>query len=98
MTTRYDNSLAGRGISPAIVTIVTKNREVYQRRVDHPRGSIENSMSYEEIVDKFMNCSKFTPNEIPEKNINEIINRVGELEKENNITEITNLFTLNRFY
>ncbi|SDL96277.1 MmgE/PrpD family protein [Bacillus sp. OK048] len=95
--TRYDNSLAGRGISPAIVTIVTKDRNVHRRRVDHPLGSIENSMSFEEIVDKFKKCSKLTPNEIPEKNINEVIRRIGELEKENNITEFTNLLTLNSF-
>ena len=93
VTTRYDNSLGDRGISPAIVTIVTKNNKVYQKRVDHPRGSFENGMTYEEIVNKFMNCSKFTPNEISAINLKEVVNRVGELEKEKDMTGLMSLFT-----
>jgi 2-methylcitrate dehydratase PrpD len=93
VTTRYDESLGNRGISPAIVTIKMKNQKVYQKRVDYPKGSINNSMSYEEIIEKFVRCSKLPANPIPQKNMDAVIKMVTNMEKEENILTLSDLLT-----
>jgi 2-methylcitrate dehydratase PrpD len=93
VTTRYNESLGNRGISPAIVTIKMKNQTVHQKRIDHPKGNINNSMSYGEIVGKFVRCSNLPSKPIPQENIETVIKMVGEMEKVDNIIKISDLLT-----
>ena len=94
VTTRYDEDLGTMGISPAIVMIRMKNGQIYSKRVDYPLGSIENSMSFIDIVEKFKKCASLTPYKMDVNSMNEVIARVEGLESVKNAIEICNLLIM----
>ncbi|MBN1226082.1 MAG: MmgE/PrpD family protein [Deltaproteobacteria bacterium] len=73
-----------------ISEIITKQGEKYSLRVDYPRGHARNPMTDEEIVDKFKTmASRY----MEEAHMDRLINTVFELDKLDDIGELTELMT-----
>lgn len=67
---------------PAAVTLLTKDGKTYSSRIDYPKGDPENSLTWDELIDKFRNLVSPVFFEVKQ---NEIIARVKSLEKEQNL-------------
>jgi 2-methylcitrate dehydratase len=73
---------------PSIVEIVMKDGPKYRVRINVPKGSVENPMTWREVQDKF---SSLTRDSIDEKNADAIIELVANLENVRDVAEITRL-------
>lgn len=71
-------------IDPTNVQITTKQGDVYSKEVEHPMGSLERPMSFDDCAGKFRDCAKQLKNEQIEKTIE----LTGQLEKLSDIGEI----------
>jgi 2-methylcitrate dehydratase PrpD len=78
-------------IPPAKVEIKMKSGQVYLKQVDHPLGSPENPMSFDDCVKKFKDCSSQSLNRLSEKRVERIIEFIGEMEQVKNIGEMMKL-------
>ena len=81
----------GQGFTPAIVEIKTKDGKLYSRQVDYPFGSPENPMSLADIEEKFKHCCQYSIRPVPEKNQDQIIQMVREIDEVRDVSEIVNL-------
>jgi 2-methylcitrate dehydratase PrpD len=88
---RINPELTSRGVEPAIVEIKTKDGNRYIRREDYRKGSPENPMSAEDIIDKFRDCAKYGRKQISEQKIEKVIELVNNLEEVDDIGEIIQL-------
>jgi len=79
-------------IYPAQVEIVTQ-KGVYRQRVDIPYGHPQRPMSLEAIAEKFRDCTSYSAKKLPQKNIEEVIQRVNGLEKESCVGDIVRLLS-----
>jgi 2-methylcitrate dehydratase PrpD len=74
---------------PAKAEIKTKDGRTFFARIDYPKGDPENSLSWEELIEKFDDLS----DRIYSKDRrNNIIRRIQQLEKEDDVTNLTPLF------
>ena len=64
----------------ARVTIRTRGGDEYSDRIDHVKGTPENPMSFDEVVDKFRRCMPFSAKPLPAKNVDEVADMVRDLE------------------
>jgi 2-methylcitrate dehydratase PrpD len=69
-----------REITPSRVEIKTQEGATYSRRVDIPKGHPQNPMTEEEMAAKFKECAHHAAKPLPERNLNEIIRMVYNLE------------------
>jgi len=83
----------GQGFKPAIIDIKTRDNKVNSRRIDYPFGSPENPMSFADVAGKFRHCCQYSVNTIPEKNQDEVIQMVKEIEKVSDVGRIVRLLT-----
>ncbi|MEJ2739323.1 MAG: MmgE/PrpD family protein [Dehalococcoidia bacterium] len=90
---RITPELTSRGVEPAIVEIKTKDGNRYTRREDYRKGSPQNPMTTEDIINKFRDCAKYGKKRIPEQNIEKVIELVNNLEEVDNIGEIIRLIS-----
>ena len=90
---RITPELTSRGVEPAIVEIKTKDGNRYTRREDYRKGSPQNPMTTEDIVNKFRDCARYGKKRIPEQNIEKVIELVNNLEEVENIGEIIELIS-----
>ncbi len=67
---------------PAAVTLLTKDGKTYSTRIDYPKGDPENSLTWDELIDKFRNLVSPVFFEVKQ---NEIIERVKSLENEQDL-------------
>lgn len=79
---------------PSIVEIVLENGKTYKTRVDSPRGTLENPMSWKDVEDKFKALA--TP-AIGTENADLIIHMVEDVENVTNASEILNLMKKHEF-
>jgi 2-methylcitrate dehydratase PrpD len=73
---------------PSIVEIVMKNGQKYKARVDMPKGSVENPMSWQDIQGKFKGLARDV---VGEERADAIIELVDNLEGLRDVAEITKL-------
>jgi 2-methylcitrate dehydratase PrpD len=73
---------------PSVVEIVMQNRQGYKVRVNMPKGSVENPMSWQEVQNKFNTLGLHA---LGEKKIGAIIEMIENLENINDVAEITKL-------
>lgn len=73
---------------PSVVEIVTKNGQKYKVKVDMPKGSVENPMSWQDIQDKFKRLALHV---VAEKRADAIIELVENLESLRDVAEMTKL-------
>jgi 2-methylcitrate dehydratase PrpD len=67
---------------PAAVTLLTKDGKTYSTTIDYPKGDPENSLTWDELIDKFRNLVSPVFFEVKQ---NEIIERVKSLENEQDL-------------
>jgi 2-methylcitrate dehydratase PrpD len=81
------------GIEPARVTVTMKDGAVYSEQVQHPLGSPERPMSFQDCVRKFEDCVSFSGNRLTQQQVKEVIDLVGELENLKDVRQIIGLLT-----
>lgn len=74
---------------PAYVEIITKDGKNFTLFSPHPKGSMKNPMTKEELKEKFLNLALHT---IKQSQAEEIVNMVTQLEKFTLIDKLTALF------
>jgi 2-methylcitrate dehydratase PrpD len=70
------------------VSIECTNNAVYNRKITFPKGSPERPMSYDDCANKFMKCIPYSFNPIRSDNADEVIDKVSNLEKLKDISEL----------
>ena len=73
---------------PSIVEIVMRDGQKHRVRVNVPKGSVENPISWQEVQDKFKSLAR---DSIGEKKAAAIIELVADLENVRDVAEITKL-------
>jgi 2-methylcitrate dehydratase PrpD len=89
MRVEVDNTLHKPGPEPTRVKVVTTDGRVFLSVVEHPLGSLERPMSFEDCARKFADCAK----DLETGRIERIVQLVGQLERLENIQEIIRLLT-----
>lgn len=79
---------------PAIVEIKTKDGQVYSKRVEHPFGTPENPMTFDDVVEKFKYCCGYSVKPIPQENQNKVIKMVKGIEEVTDVSQIVRLLAL----
>lgn len=75
----------------AKVTVTMKNGEVYSVTLDHPKGTPEDPLSFDDVVAKFRGCLQSADMPIPAENGEKIIDIVKDIENLGDIRELTKL-------
>jgi len=91
VTGELDPKLSRHGVEPGRVTILMKDRAEYTEEVEHPLGSIERPMTFEDCVAKFRECSAYPIKPIPGDMVDKVIELVKQLERLDDATEIIRL-------
>jgi 2-methylcitrate dehydratase PrpD len=89
MRVEVDNTLHKPGPEPTRVKVLTKDGKTFVKVVENPLGSLERPMSFEDCARKFADCAK----SLDANRIEEIIQRVEQLERLEDIREIIRLIT-----
>jgi 2-methylcitrate dehydratase PrpD len=89
MRVEADNSLHRPGPEPTRVKVVTTDGKAFVHVVEHPLGSLERPMSFEDCARKFTDCAI----NLEGGRIERIVQLVGRLEQLENIQEIIRLLT-----
>ncbi|MFC2067255.1 MmgE/PrpD family protein [Chloroflexota bacterium] len=84
-----DNLLGG-----AVVSIKTKDGKEYSKKLYYVKGHPKNPMSMDEVIEKFRKCLPFSAKKLPERNVEQIIEMVGELEKVDDVSKIARLLSV----
>jgi len=80
-------------IPPGKVEIKLKSGQVYSKQVDHPLGSPERPMSFDDCARKFRDCASYPVKRLPKKRIERIIEIIAQLERVKDVGEIMRLFS-----
>jgi len=90
---KYDPQLKSdsKTMLPATVEIKTKDGRVYSKRVDLVYGHPKNPMSWEDLIQKFRDCSSYSAKPIPKENIDQVIENIIRLEGVRDMREIVGL-------
>jgi 2-methylcitrate dehydratase PrpD len=88
----YDPGLKNNSktMLPAVVEIMTLDGSVFSRRVDLVYGHPQNPMNWDDLIRKFKDCTSYSAKVIPEKNVDQIIEKVLHLEDVVDMVEIIN--------
>ncbi len=86
-----DQEPIAKGLTPCVVDIKTKDGKVRSERVEILRGDPRKPVSIEEVAQKLRKCAAFSAKPISEKNVEEIIRIVSNLETVPNVGEIVRL-------
>jgi 2-methylcitrate dehydratase PrpD len=78
-------------IQPGRVKIVTKNGETYYKEINHALGSPQRPLTFDECARKFRDCASYAIKRLPDKQIDRVVELVGQLEKVDDIGEIIEL-------
>ncbi|MFC2059914.1 MmgE/PrpD family protein [Chloroflexota bacterium] len=76
------------GICPIDIEIESKDGKHYKKHVEFARGSPKNPMDWAEIIQKLEDCARFSAKPLPDKNIDNIIQMVADLDKLDDVTTI----------
>ena len=89
ITLELDRSLdRADSIPPAKIEIRMKNGSAYIKQVDHPLGSPEVPMSFDDCVKKFWDCSSYMVQKLPEKQLEQLVQTIRRLEEVRDVGEI----------
>lgn len=89
---RYKVDPTFRELSPAQTEIVTKDGKRNFLRVEIIRGNPQNPLSLDELVAKFEDCASYSKKRLTKGKIHRLISTILDLEKVNDIREITDVF------
>jgi 2-methylcitrate dehydratase PrpD len=92
ITVELDHSLdRSDRIPPGKLKIITKSGQAYSKQVDDPLGSPERPMSFDDCEKKFRDCSSYPESRLPNKQIEKVIELIGQLEQLKDVGEIMKL-------
>ena len=75
-------------IPPGKLKIITKSGQAYTKQVDDPLGSPERPMSFDDCAKKFRDCSSYPVSRLSNKQIEKVIELVGQFEQLKDVGEI----------
>ena len=78
-------------IGPAMVEVRMQDGRSWSRREDIPYGHPENPISDEFLVAKFKNCARYAKKTLSEEQVDQLVKKILELERVENIEEITKI-------
>jgi 2-methylcitrate dehydratase len=78
----------GGSIGPIILEITTKDKRIYSQRVDFAKGHPKNPMSMDEVVNKFTKCIASSDIALREKDVQNVVDTITNLEKVEDISSI----------
>lgn len=84
---------SSRGIEPGRVKIITKNGKVYSEQIDDPLGSPQRPMTFSDCARKFRDCVSYPVKKLPDRQIERIIELIGQLEHVKDIVDIIKLLS-----
>ena len=79
------------GFGATIVRILTKGGKQYSKQVNYRRGNKNNPMTREEIIEKFLYTVDSAEGILPDRNPEQIIHLIDELERVRNMGELIQL-------
>ncbi|MGI6317449.1 MAG: MmgE/PrpD family protein [Dethiobacteria bacterium] len=91
VTYEVDKTLTLKETNSGSLTIKTKDGS-YSKKIPFPYGHPKNPVTKDDIINKFLDCAKYSAKRIPESNLKHIIEMVFNLEEVERINEITALF------
>jgi 2-methylcitrate dehydratase PrpD len=94
VTMKSDPSLAEDGYTGAtnIININTKDGKKYSLRVDHAKGSPENPMHLEELLEKYKDCAGTVLGPAALERSTEILLELEKLDRINDLISLLNEF------
>ncbi|MFQ5343068.1 MAG: MmgE/PrpD family protein [Anaerolineae bacterium] len=89
-----DSGLSRRsGVEPARVTITTMRGGQYTEEVEHPLGSPERPMTWNDLEKKLSGCSSYGARRLAERNVKKLAELLGHLEELGDVGEVIELTT-----
>jgi len=88
ITYQVDSEATLKEATRGFLQMNTKNGSL-SRQVDFAYGHPQNPMSREALILKFMDCTKHSAQRIPERNLEQVVELILNLEQIENISEIT---------
>jgi 2-methylcitrate dehydratase PrpD len=88
VTGQLDPELSRHGVEPGRVKILMKDGAEYTEEVEHPLGSLERPMTFEDCVAKFRECSAYSLKSVSGETVDKVIELVKQLERLDDATEI----------
>jgi len=82
-----------RASEPIIMDMHLTGNRTHSKRMDFAKGDPENPMSWEELGDKFRDCTSFSAKPISEANVTKVIELVKKLEDVEDINQIIQLLS-----
>jgi len=80
-------------LAAGIVEIRTKNGRVHSKRENIPYGHPHKPLEWQDIIDKFIDCSSYAAKSLPESNLKKVIEMVQNLENVKDVTQIIALLS-----
>ena len=78
-------------IPPGKLEITTKSGQVYLKQVDDSLGSSKRPMSFDDCARKFRDCSSHLVSKLSHKQIERVIELIGQLEQVKDVREVIKL-------
>jgi 2-methylcitrate dehydratase PrpD len=82
-----------KACTAARIQVKTKDGKLYVKRVDHPKGDPTNPMTFNEITEKFWDCSALLAKPVARENLEKVIDLIAHLEKIEDATSVVRLLT-----
>jgi len=82
-----------KGSMGAIIKINTKEGKIFEKRISNAFGHPENPLSFDQVVKKFRKCSLYGARLLPQRNIDQAIEMLSNLQQVGDISTLSNLFT-----
>lgn len=80
-----------KACSAARIQIKTKDGNTYVKQVNYPKGNPDNPLTQEEIIQKFFGCSELLAKPIDRGDLEQVVDKVLNLEKLKDVTQIIKL-------
>ncbi|MBI2917672.1 MAG: MmgE/PrpD family protein [Chloroflexi bacterium] len=94
VTPALNPEVKGRfGRPPAVVQLKSRDGKVYSRREEYIKGSLRNPLTEEELLAKFRYCTTYAAKPLPQRNVEEVIGLVKDLERLDDVTRLVGLLT-----
>lgn len=73
-------------VGSTILELKTKDGQTFTRETRFPKGNPENPVNFDDCVEKFKKCVKYSLKKFDEKHVEEIINYIKNIENEEDIS------------
>lgn len=81
------------GRPPAVVQLKSRDGKAYSRREEYIKGSPRNPLTEDELLAKFRYCTTYAARPLPQKNVEEVVGLVKDLERLDDVSRIVGLLT-----